>query len=131
MPWVHAGTGRGEVTFSPRVQITHNRGYLPDVAWYREERLTADGTQPDGPPDIAVEARSPSTRTFDIVRKRADHARVGVEELWLIDPEGPAAPVLRRDDAEFVVALDLEVDGELVSPALPGLAIRVGALTRR
>lgn len=129
--WIHAGTGRGEVTFNPRFQITHNRGYLPDVAWYREERLTADGTQPDGPPDIAVEVLSPSTRTFDIVRKRADYVGVGVGELWLIDPEGPAALVLRRDGAEFVVALDLEADGELVSPLLPGLAIRVGALTER
>ncbi len=129
--WIHAGRGRGEVTFNPRVQITHNRGYLPDVAWYREERLTVDGTQPDGAPDLAVEVLSPSTRAFDIVRKRADYARVGVEELWLIDPEGPAALVLRRDGAEFVVALDLDADGELASPLLPGLTVRVGALTQR
>ncbi len=126
-----AGAGRGEVTFNPRVQITHNRGHLPDVAWYREERVTADGTQPGGPPDLAIEVLSPSTRAFDIVRKRSDYARVGVEELWLIDPEGPAALVLRRDGAEFVVALDLEAGGELVSPLLPGLAMRVGALTER
>jgi Uma2 family endonuclease len=126
--WIHSGNGRGEVTFNPRVKITYNRGYLPDVAWYAEERVTADGTQPDGPPDLAVEVLSPSTRAFDVVRKRADYARVGVGELWLIDPDGPAALVLRREGAEFVVVADPGPDGALTSPQLPGLSIVVGQL---
>jgi Uma2 family endonuclease len=126
--WIHAGAERSEVTCNPRVKITHNRGYLPDVAWYAAGRVDAEGTQPDGPPDLAVEVLSPSTRAFDLVRKRADYARVGVGELWLIDPDGPAALVLRREGAEFVVACDLEAGDGLTSPQLPGLAIRVGAL---
>lgn len=129
--WIRAGEGRGEVTFNPRVQITHNRGYLPDLAWYREERVAADGTQPDGPPDLAVEVLSPSTRAFDLVRKRADYARIGVGELWLIDPEGPAALVLRREGAEFVVVDDLDAAGALTSPQLPGLAVVLGGLLER
>lgn len=131
--WIAEGEGRGEVTFNPPVRITDRRGYLPDVASYREERvaqLSADA-HPDSPPDLAVEVLSPSTRAFDVVRKRADYARLGVEELWLIDPEAPAALVLRREGAEFVVALDLDADGELTSPLLPGLAVRVGSLTER
>lgn len=126
--WIHAGDGRGEVTFNPRVKITHNRGYLPDVAWYAAGRVNAEGAQPDGPPDLAVEVLSPSTRAFDLVRKRADYARVGVGELWLIDPDGPAALVLRHEGAEFVVAEDLAADGTLTSPQLPGLSIVVGQL---
>ncbi len=129
--WAAAAPGRGEVTFNPRVKITHNRGYLPDVAWYAEERITPEGSQPDGPPDIAVEVLSPSTRAFDVVRKRADHARIGVGELWLIDPDGPTALVLRREGAEFVVAADLDADGELTSPQLPGLGVRLGPLLER
>ena len=126
--WIAAAPGRGEVTFNPKVKITHNRGYLPDVAWYAAGRVDAEGTQPDGPPDLAVEVLSPSTRAFDLVRKRADYARVGVGELWLIDPDGPAAIVLRLEGAEYVVACDLAAGAELTSPLLPGLAIRVGAL---
>ena len=129
--WVATESGRGEVTFNPRVRITHNRGYLPDVVWYAEGRITAEGTQPDGPPDIAVEVLSPSTRAFDAVRKREDYARIGVGEFWLIDPEGPVALVLRREGAEFVVAAELDADGELTSAQLPGLAIRLGALLER
>lgn len=129
--WVHAGEHRGEVTCNPRVKITHNRGYLPDVAWYSGDRVDAAGTQPDGPPDLAVEVLSPSTRAFDLVRKRSDYARIGVGELWLIDPEGEEgleAVVLRRDGAEFVVVDDLAADGALTSPQLPGLSIVVGQL---
>lgn len=129
--WAAAAPGRGEVTFNPRVKITYNRGYLPDVAWYAEDRVTPDGSQPDGPPDLAVEVLSPSTRAFDLVRKREDYARVGVRELWLIDPEGPVAMVLRREGAEFVAVADLEADGLLTSPQLPGLALRLGALLER
>jgi Uma2 family endonuclease len=126
--WIRAGTSRGEVTQNPRVQITHNRGYLPDVAWYRGDRVHVDATAPEGPPDLAVEVLSPSTRSFDLVRKRADYARIGVHELWLIDPEEPAVIVLRREGAEFVVVDDLERDGVLTSPLLPGLEIVVGEL---
>jgi Uma2 family endonuclease len=129
--WIHSDGGHGEVTFNPRVKITHNRGYLTDVAWYRGDRVDAAGTRPDGPPDLAVEVLSPSTRAFDLVRKRADYAHIGVGELWLIEPEGeegPEAVVLRREGAEFVVVDDLTADGALTSPQLPGLSIVVGQL---
>lgn len=130
--WTAGAAGRGEVTFNPPVRISHNSGYLPDVAWYREERVAAG--PPDGPPDLAVEVLSPSTRTFDVVRKRADYARVGDGELWLIEPEGPTALVLllpASGAAEFVVVDDLDAGGLLTSPQLPGLAIRVGDLVAR
>ena len=126
--WIRAGTDRGEVTQNPRVQITHNRGYLPGVAWYRGDRVHVDATAPEGPPDLAVEVLSPSTRSFYLMRKRADYASIGVDELWLIDPEEPAVIVLRREGAEFVVVDDLERDGVLTSPLLPGLEIVGGEL---
>jgi Uma2 family endonuclease len=129
--WVAAGPDRGEVTFNPRVKITYNRGYLPDVAWYSADRVDDEGNEPDGPPNLAVEVLSPSTRTYDLVRKRADYARIGVDELWLIDPDGPTAYVLRREGTEFVLVDDLDAVGALTSPLLPGLSIVVGQLVTR
>jgi Uma2 family endonuclease len=38
--WIRGGPGRGTVTMEPPVQIRSNRGYLPDVAWFRAGRLT-------------------------------------------------------------------------------------------
>lgn len=136
--WTRAERGRGEITTEPRVRITINRGYLPDVAWYCEARCLVAGREnvPDGPPDLAVEVLSPSTRSFDTIRKRADYARVGVRELWLIDPDEATAFILRRTqgaapDAEFVVVADLSAADELSSPLLPGFAARVGELLER
>jgi len=129
--WIRDGTDRGGVTMDPPVKIRDNRGYLPDVAWYREGRNRPRQGQPylEGAPDLAIEVLSPTTRAIDLVRKRADYARVGVRELWLVDPDGPAALVLRSvDGPEFVLAEELDADGVLTSPMLPGLTIRVGGL---
>jgi Uma2 family endonuclease len=128
--WVRAETGRGSVTMEPPVRITGARGYLPDVAWYCEERGRPKPGNPylTGPPDLAIEVLSDSTRAFDLVRKRADYAKVGVGELWLVDPEARNAWILRPpaeavEPAEFVVVEDIGVDGVLASPQLPGLKI--------
>jgi Uma2 family endonuclease len=133
--WIRGGSGRGTVTMEPPVQIRSNRGYLPDVAWFRQEHARPAGGNPylTGPPDLVVEVLSDSTRSFDLLRKRADYARVGVGELWLIDPEGPSAFVLRRpvgepDAADFVLIEELSPTDALSSPLLLGLTIPMAEL---
>jgi len=120
------------------VKARHNRGYLPDVAWYRQERCAPPGQPPhlEGPPDLAVEVLSPSNRLLDMIVKRADYAKIGVKELWLVDPDGPWAMVLRLPDpvgtpAEFVIAEEVGADGKLTSPLLPGLGIAMADLVAR
>jgi len=139
--WIRGGRGpepgRGEATMDPAVQIADDRGYLPDIAWYREEQCSPPGQTPgfDGPPSLVAEVLSPSTRRLDTVRKRNDYARVGVRELWLIDPEVPEALIARAPDGAdgtvLVNVADLDGDGELCSPLLPGFGIRLGDLIER
>lgn len=133
--WIRAGTDRGELTMDPPVKITDNRGYLPDVAWYPQERCAPAGQPPafDGAPALVAEVLSPSTRSIDAVRKRGDYPRVGVDELWLVDPEVPAALVLRRAGSagEFELVKEVDREGRLSSPLLPGLTIRLGDLLER
>jgi Uma2 family endonuclease len=133
--WIWGGSNRGEATMDPAVQITIDRGYLPDIAWYHQEQCAPPGERRafDGPPTLVVEVLSPSTRTLDMVRKRNDYARVGVRELWLIDPEIPQALVARTPDdgTHLVDVADLDGDGELCSPHLPGFAVRLGELVER
>jgi Uma2 family endonuclease len=133
--WIRAGTGRGTVTLEPPVQIRTKRAYLPDVAWFREERSRPSAGNPyvTGAPDLAVEVLSPSTRNVDLLRKRVDYARAGVRELWLIDPDESIVFVLRLpadppQPAEFVQVEELDADGVLSSPLLPGLEIPVREL---
>jgi Putative restriction endonuclease len=64
--WIDDGEGRGEVTHEPAVQITVNRGYMPDVAWYCEDKIA--------PRDqLAAYEGAPSARTvrFDTGQETA------------------------------------------------------------
>jgi Uma2 family endonuclease len=133
--WIGQGTGRGSVTMEPPVRITGTRGYLPDVAWYRDGRHLPVSGNPylDGAPDLAVEVLSPSTRTMDMIRKRTDYARVGVAELWLIDPAESRVMVLRLNEdgqgpAEYVLVAELGADDVLTTPLMKGLEIPVTGL---
>ena len=53
--------------------------------------------------------------------------------MWLVDPDEPAVLVLRRPEGgrTFEPADDLEADGVVTSPLLPGLEIRVRDLISR
>ena len=133
--WIQAGQGRGAVTMEPPVQIRTDRGYLPDVAWFRQERSRPPAGSPylSGPPDLAIEVLSDSTRSFDLLRKRTDYARVGVRELWLVEPDGPSAMVFRLPaepvvPQEFVLVEELDPTEALTSPLLPGLRIPLADL---
>jgi Uma2 family endonuclease len=133
--WIRADPARGELAMEPTVQVRSNRGYLPDLAWFSADRVPRDAGDPYPrvAPDLAVEVLSPSTRSFDLLRKRVDYARIGVRELWLIDPDMAAALVLRLpteppQPAEFVQVEELDADGVLSSPLLPGLEIPVREL---
>lgn len=79
---------------------------------------------------------SPSTRIFDAVRKLADCARVGVDELWLVDPEPARAIVCRHRSGsttgeEFDASTELDSADAVTSPLLPGFSVVVGDLVRR
>lgn len=130
--WITAGDGRGEVVLEPPVQITYDRGYMPDIAWWPHERCAPVGQPPafDGPPDLVVEVLSPSTRRIDQIRKRNDYPRIGIGELWLIDPDGPAALIIRTAAAGEQV-IDVDAEDDLSSPLLDGFALRLGDLTAR
>lgn len=60
----------------------------PDVLMARR----ADFTEHDlsGPPVLAIEVLSPSTRGVDLLLKRERLERAGCEHYWVIDPDEPA-----------------------------------------
>jgi Uma2 family endonuclease len=120
------------VTIEPAVGISHDRGYMPDIAWWRQDKCAPAGMPAafDGPPDLVVEVLSPSTRRLDIIRKRNDYPRIGVSELWFIDPDEPSAHIVRAGrDGEQVI--DIAAGDRLQSPLLDGFGVELGALVRR
>jgi Uma2 family endonuclease len=55
-----------------------------------------------GPPDIAVEVVSPSSRQYDTVEKNINYARYGVGEYWLIDPVEERAVFYRQVEGHLL-----------------------------
>ena len=55
-----------------------------------------------GPPVLAVEVLSPSTRRVDLLLKRDRLQAAGVTSYWLVDPDAPSVTVLELVDEAYV-----------------------------
>jgi len=81
----------------------------------------------DVPPDLVIEVSSPSTRGYDLVRKRRVYEEHGVPEFWFVDLD--AARV-----EQYVLGVDgygtpqIAESGVLVSSSLDGLQVDVARL---
>jgi len=132
--WLRAAAGRGEVSTQQPVRIHDRRGYQPDLMWYPPERCAPAGAPPEftGLPGLVVEVLSPSTRSFDLIRKRGDYEHVGVAEVWFVDPTDRHVLVCARPAAGEPYA-DREVGPRdaLTSPLLDGFTIVVDELFHR
>ncbi|MEX2216342.1 MAG: Uma2 family endonuclease [Phycisphaeraceae bacterium] len=98
----------------------------PDTAFVARARIPAHGIRGyfPGPPDLAVEVRSPR----DTIEKARKKAKLWIESgcrlAWLIDPEPKAAYVFRPGAAKpLVLKGDVALDGEEV---LPGFKLALG-----
>ncbi len=133
--WIDASPGRGEVGTPVNVVLDDRNVYAPDVWWCREDNRPGDDNI-YGPPDLAVEVRSPSTWRYDTGVKKAVYERHGLGELWLVDTDAEVVLVFRRSSPDapvFDVAVELSAAGAdtLTSPLLPDFALDLGALFAR
>lgn len=68
-------------------RLSVENAFQPDISFIQTARLhLAEDVYFPGPPDLAVEIISPSSRQYDEVEKRINYGRYGVREYWLIDP---------------------------------------------
>jgi len=125
--WARAEPGRGRTGQPLEVLMDAHNVYVPDVVWYREERVPGrHDPRPYPVPDIAVEVRSPSTWRYDIGAKKAGYERFGLPELWLVDTAADELLVFRRSAPavrSFDAAVELGREATLTSPLLPGFAL--------
>jgi Uma2 family endonuclease len=106
--------------------------FQPDVIFVSNGRrhiLADDGAH--GAPDLVIEVVSPSSAQLDKKRKRGVYARVGVKELWLVDPILLQIHVydFARDVAKAVRLVDEDETFECA--ILPGLTIAAADVFRR
>ncbi len=64
----------------------------------------------EGPPLLAVEVLSPSTRRIDLGTKRLAYEAAGVPAYWLVDPDGPTLTVLHLEDGRYVEHANVKGD---------------------
>jgi Uma2 family endonuclease len=78
---------------------------VPDLAGWQRARMP---TPPQAPfiviaPDWVCEVLSPSTASFDRVKKLATYAREQVRHAWLIDPAARTLEVLRLEGGRWMI----------------------------
>jgi Uma2 family endonuclease len=133
--WVRGGPNRGRSPAPVDCRLDNGTVLAPDVMWLGEGRVASFAvTHLVGPPDLAVEVRSPSTWGRDVGVKRLAYERNGLPELWLVDTASNTVLVYRRSAPElaaFDVDFELESGAALTTPLMPGLSIDVAELFNR
>lgn len=101
----------------------------PDLVVITHEQ--ADGARLESPPLLAVEVLSPQSVERDVVTKRAECARAGLRDYWIVDLEVPETVVHRAVDGELIEVARATGDDTLeVTHPFP-VAITPGRLVGR
>ena len=120
----------GWVYFAPfEVKLSNLSAVQPDLLFVsraREEAFTERGIE--GPPDLVVEALSPSTRKRDQTRKLALYGKHRVPEYWIVDHERKRIVVHRLQGERYEDPIELVPPAVLRSPLLPGLEVPLATL---
>ena len=70
------------------VYLTETDVFQPDIlVVLNKHRHILTDAGAEGCPDFVVEILSPKTRRLDLENKMRTYARMGVQELWIIDPD--------------------------------------------
>jgi Uma2 family endonuclease len=108
---------------SYRVQVAETRFRVPDVA-VMDFSLPAERIA-TRPPVAVFEILSPEDTVLKVRRKLADYAKMGIPQIWVIDPEDGAS--LRYLEGELL-------RGEVFEEPSRGISFRIeeiGKLVRR
>lgn len=99
------------------VALADDTEVQPDILVAPKEQFTEK--ELPGPPLLAVEVLSPSTRRFDLLLKRDRYQTAGIPSYWVIDPAEPSITVLELDASGSYVEVARSVGEQVVSLHLP------------
>ena len=96
---------------------------VPDLIYFSTVRFkeVVGDKNAQGPPNLAVEILSPSTRRRDEILKRRLYERTGVAEYWVVDPKLKTVKVHRLVQGTYQKAAELSLEDAavLTTPLLP------------
>jgi Uma2 family endonuclease len=118
----------GRVAFAPLpIKLWPGKIREPDLMFMAEAHLARIGVY-WGIPDLAVEILSPGTEHKDREIKRAEYAKAGIGEYWIIEPEAKTVSVLRLVGATYAESATLTERDALTSPLFPGWEYALGQM---
>jgi Uma2 family endonuclease len=100
----------------------------PDVAFISRARIPASGIPTfywSGPPDLAVEVRSPTDVRSEIAEKIAEYLQFGVRQVWFVDPAARRVTIHRPNAAPESFGEAETLDG---GDVLPGFRYQLSRL---
>jgi Uma2 family endonuclease len=96
------------VSTEVRIQINARRFRIPDISVWRDDNI---GSRiPTVTPFLAVEILSPEDRMVRVLPKIQEYLSIGVEYVWVIDPEERAALSYSRQHLEGAVVTTLRTE---------------------
>jgi len=118
--------GIGRVVGSNALFQAGSRQFSPDIM------VISSGTpivqkKVMGPPLLAVEILSESTRDYDLGEKRIAYREAGVREIWWVDEKARVVMVEQQGDSYRTERVS---EGWVTSEAVPGFRIRAEWLWR-
>jgi Uma2 family endonuclease len=123
--------GLGEVIIGPLdVVLSEFDVVVPDAVYVSKQRaavLTEKNIQ--GAPDLIIEVISAATAIRDRTIKLKLYGKFGVQEYWIIDPNGPSAEIYRHREGGLELVAKLSAAEALSSPMLPGFSVPLLKLT--
>jgi Uma2 family endonuclease len=84
----------------------------------------------EGPPDVAIEILSPSSRSWDRRGKSVGYAKFGVPEYWIVDPEDNWIDLFRLTEGAYALERRFERTDRLVTPSFVEVDIDLGRVFR-
>ncbi len=109
------------------VRLSSRNVFLPDLSFFTTEQKARLGeTYASFAPAFVLEALSPSSGERDLGPKFAAYEEHGVQEYWVLDPEGKEHRFFQRE-GEFLTEVQ-PAEGRVASSAIPGFFIRLAWL---
>lgn len=100
--------------------------FMPDVGFISKARLPHEPEREvEGPPDLAIEVKSPTDSKRALRLKAEDYIRFGTRMVWLIFPEDQKVEVYLPDQDVQEIGIDGVLDG---GEALPGFKLAVSEI---
>lgn len=119
----------GLIVPGPGAVFSNYDAVIPDLVFVSTERWDSivGNDRFVAAPDLVIEIVSPGSenRARDLKAKRRLYGKYGVQEYWIVDCENRSVLVFRLQGTVLEQVLFLRHDDQLMSPLLPGLALKL------